>query len=526
MKLLFNGRFRTLDPANPFASAVLVDAYGSIAAVGDSDALKAACPVGTEMVNLEGQTVWPGLTDAHLHLQYYAGSLQQVDCEVPTKDECLRRVSERTASEQLGKWIRGHGWNQNVWGGFGSLEELDAVSPHHPVFLTDKSIHAAWANSMALKQAAITDATPDPAGGTIVRDSKGHATGILLENATDLVYDILPEPTEHELADMLITAQQSLHRFGLTGVHDFDRAQCFNALQILNDRHELRLRVLKSIPMDGMRHAAELGLRSGFGNQWLRIGNVKCFADGALGPQTATMLSPYEGSQEVGTTILSTQEMVAVGQAAIRQGFSLAIHAIGDRANKEVLDAYEELRRFEVSIGAAPLRHRIEHLQLVHPSDFERLEALNIIASMQPYHVISDMFTADRFWGLRTDTSYAWKSVLDVGARLAFGSDSPVESPNPFWGLHAAITRQRADGQPGQEGWHPEQRISLLDGLHAYTTGAAYAAGWERQIGQLAAGYMADLIVLKDDPFNLPPAAVRDILPSAVMVGGEWVMRN
>jgi predicted amidohydrolase YtcJ len=140
--------------------------------------------------------------------------------------------------------------------------------------------------------------------------------------------------------------------------------------------------------------------------------------------------------------------------------------------------------------------------------------------------VISDMFTADRYWGLRTDTSYAWKSVLDVGARLAFGSDSPVESPNPFWGLHAAITRQRADGQPGPEGWHPEQRISLLDGLHAYTTGAAYAAGWERQIGQLAAGYMADLIVLKDDPFNLPPAAVRDILPTAVMVGGEWVMRN
>jgi len=278
--------------------------------------------------------------------------------------------------------------------------------------------------------------------------------------------------------------------------------------------------------MEDAPHAVDLGLRSGFGNMWLRIGNVKLFADGALGPQTASMLQPYEGSDSLGTTILDKEEIVEIGQQVARQGFGLAIHAIGDRANHEVMDAYAELRRMEVAANLPHLRHRIEHVQLLHPQDIPRLAELDVIASMQPYHVISDMFTADRYWGQRATYSYAWQSVLNSGAKFAFGSDAPVESPNPFWGLHAAVTRRRADGLPGSEGWQPQERLSLMAALKGYTTGAAYAAGWENQLGQIQPGYLADLIVLEQDIFSLPPSDLRDVKPVAVMVGGDWVVQG
>ena len=526
MILLYNARIYTLNPKQPTVSAALIDDYGRIAAVGSDDSLAASAPIRTQRVNLNGQTVLPGLTDAHIHLQMYSESLARLNCELPTKEECLTLVAERARTLPAGKWILGHGWNQNEWNGFGTATELDRAAPFHPVFLTDKSIHAAWVNSAALKLAGITDTTPNPPGGEIVRAEDGKATGILLENATDLFTAILPEPDEKELAAMLLTGQTSLHRMGITSVHDYDRSACFNALQYLNHNHQLRLRVLKGIAMDDAPHALSLGLRSGFGNMWLRIGNVKLFADGALGPQTAAMLQPYEGSDSLGTTILDKEEIVEIGQQVAKQGFGLAIHAIGDRANHEVLDAYAELRRMEVAAGLPHLRHRIEHVQLLHPQDIPRLAELDVIASMQPYHVISDMFTADRHWGQRAQYSYAWQSVLSSGAKLAFGSDAPVESPNPFWGLHAAVTRRRADGLPGAEGWQPQERVSLMAALQGYTTGAAYASGWENQLGQIQPGFLADLIVLERDIFDLPPSELRDIQPLAVMVGGDWVVQG
>jgi hypothetical protein len=282
------------------------------------------------------------------------------------------------------------------------------------------------------------------------------------------------------------------------------------------------LRVIKSIPLEDLTHAVELGLRSGFGDDFLRIGSVKIFADGALGPHTAAMLQPFENEPENrGMLMMDAEELYEHGRLAVENGLSLAVHAIGDRANHEVLNAFAQIRQHEVV--KLPLRHRIEHVQIIHPDDAPRLAAMGVIASMQPVHATSDMLMADRYWGMRSALAYGWRTQLNNGAILAFGSDAPVEVPNPFWGLHAAVTRQRPDGSPGPEGWYPVQRLSLIEALQAYTGGAAYAAGMEDRLGKLAPGYLADLLILDHDPFNCSPEEIRDIHPLATMVGGEWV---
>ena len=271
----------------------------------------------------------------------------------------------------------------------------------------------------------------------------------------------------------------------------------------------------------------QLGLRSGFGDETLRIGSLKGFADGALGPHTAAMVMPYEDDpSNLGILLLDAETLFEIGKSAIENGLSLAIHAIGDRANHEVLDAFSHLRNYEAGLPGDTrrrLRHRIEHVQLLHPADQARLAELGIIASMQPIHATSDMEMADRFWGERAALSYAWRTQKQHGARLAFGSDAPVESPNPFWGLHAAVTRRRANGSPGMEGWRAEQRLSLMEALEGFTTGPAYATGLENRLGRLAPGYLADLLMLDTDIFNCDPDQIKDIRPAATMIGGAWV---
>jgi hypothetical protein len=261
----------------------------------------------------------------------------------------------------------------------------------------------------------------------------------------------------------------------------------------------------------------------------LRIGGVKAFMDGALGPHTAAMIQPFKGGsqQDRGMLFMDAEQLFEHGRLAAQNGLPLAVHAIGDRANHEVLEAFDHLRHFEqeqriTSLGGR-LRHRIEHVQLLHPDDAGRLAALGVTASMQPFHATSDMLMADRYWGERTAYSYAWKLQLEHEANLAFGSDAPVESPNPFWGLHAAVTRRRKDGSPGPQGWIPAQRIGLREALRAYTHGAAYAAGMEDRLGRLASNYLADLIVLEQDPFECEADELYRLQPSATMVGGKWV---
>jgi predicted amidohydrolase YtcJ len=530
MKLLFNARVYTLDPAHPTASAVLVDRE-RVLAVGEKDELSARAGGEAELFDLRGRTVLPGLTDAHLHLQYFSLGLQKIDCETETLDECLRRVAERAQTTETNEWVLGHGWNQNQWGlsgdGFPSAADLDAIAPNHPVYLTAKSLHAAWANSAALKLAGITANTPDPKDGKIQRDEAGRATGILLESAMGLIDDAMPEASVEKLAEAIEQAQSVFWRMGLTGVHDFDRRDCFMALQLLNAQGRLKLRVNKNIPVDSLEHANALGLRTGFGDDMLWIGSVKAFMDGALGPRTAAMFQPYLNEPENrGILNMDSEQLFEHCRHAADVGLGMTVHAIGDRANHEVLDAFEQLRAYESEHGLPHLRHRIEHVQVLHPKDADRLAKLDIIASMQPIHATSDMLTADRFWGERSALAYAWRTQLQHGALLAFGSDAPVESPNPFLGLHAAITRRRPDGTPGPEGWYPEQRLTMAEAISAYTLGAAYAANAEDRLGKLAPGFLADLIVLEQDPITCQPDDLLTAHSLATMVGGEWVWQS
>ncbi len=526
--LLINALIYTLDDRQPEASAIAIDG-DRILAVGSAGQLLAEFGGRFEVEDMHGRVILPGLTDAHLHLQQYALGLEMIDCETATRAECLQRVAERAWQTPPGEWLRGHGFNHNAWpDGLGAVADLDMVAPHNPVYITHKSLHSAWVNQQTLNLAGLTPATSDPAGGRLGRTSNGALDGNLYESAMDLVTNVIPKPSVQMIAAAIQRALPTLWQMGLTGVHDFDRRDCFAALQILHAAGELKLRVLKSIPLEDLPQAVGLGLRSGFGDDMLRIGQVKAFMDGALGPQTAAMFSPYEGKLgDRGILLMDSEELFEHAHLAAENGLSMAVHAIGDRANHEVLDAYQQLRAYEGErLGSPGLRHRIEHVQLIHPQDTGRLADLDVIASMQPIHATSDMLMADRYWGKRAELSYAWRTQLQAGAHLAFGSDAPVENPNPFLGLHAAATRRRADGSPGGQGWYPEQRLSVMEALHGYTTGAAYAAGAEKRQGRLASGYLADLVVLDADPFQCHLHELRFILPARTMLGGEWVFRK
>ena len=540
MKILHNACIYTLDPCNPIASAIVTD-HEQILAVG-THSLLTEFDGRAQKEDLGGKVILPGLTDAHIHLQHYALSLQNIDCETETYTECLHRISERASKSEPGEWILGHGWNLNqwkdippAWEGRGTEREawwptaadLDAVAPNNPIYLTAKSLHTAWVNTTALRLANIAANTPDPDNGRIQRDAGGQPTGILLETATELVSQVIPQPSVERLAEALQQAQSMLWRVGVTCVHDFDRRACFMALQQLHALGNLHLRVIKGIPAEDLPHAVALGLSTGFGDDWLRIGSLKVFMDGALGPRTAAMFQPYLNEpKNRGMLNMDAEELFEIGRRATQIGISLAVHAIGDRANHEVLNAFAQLRSFEKMNNIPALRHRVEHVQLIHPDDTGRLAELALTASMQPIHAPSDMIMADRFWGERASLAYAWRTHQKHGTHLAFGSDAPVESPNPFWGLHAATTRQRADGSPGPEGWYPEQRLTVQEALEGYTIGAAYAAGMDGRLGRLATGYLADLIVINTDPFACSSADLLELQPVATMVGGEWVWRS
>lgn len=531
--LLLNANIYTLDSQNPRATAIAIR-DGKIVAVGD-DALRAMARPHTRLVDLEGRTVLPGLTDSHIHFEWYSLGLANVDVETDTLAEALHRVAERAAATAPGQWIRGHGWNASRWGGdFPTAAQLDSAAPQHPVYLTTKSMHAGWANTVALRLAGVTNETPDPPGGKLVRDESGAPTGVFLETAMDLItarsYTSAGEgqqrtgPTVDDVARAMVLGQEQAWRYGLTGLHDFDGVRCFTAYQLLRERGQLGLRIVKNLPVAYLDHAIALGLRSGFGDDWIRIGNVKVFMDGALGPRTAQMIEPYEGEPEnYGIVVTDKEELYEHATKAAKAGLAMTVHAIGDKANHDLLDVYQTVRGEESARAQRPLRHRCEHVQVLHPDDFARLGQLNVIASMQPIHATSDMLMADKHWGKRrTPGAYAWRTQLNAGATLAFGSDAPVENPNPFWGIHAAVTRRRADGSPGPEGWHAEQRLTVEEAVRGYTLGAAYAGNMENACGSLAPGKHADLIVIDRDIFACDPMDIKDTQVLKTMVDGEW----
>ncbi len=529
-RILFNARVHTLDATQPLATALAIQ-RDRIVLVGNDATVRATAGPQTVLENLDGRDIIPGLTDAHIHWEGVAHALKSVNVfEVPSKAEAVRRVAERAKTLAPGEWIIGRGWSQTYWSdaSFPTAADLDAAAPDHPVYLGAKSGHAAWVNSAALRLAHISAATPDPPGGKIQRDAHGQPTGLLLEDAMLLVWNIIPPPTTEQTAARMLEAQALAWTAGLTGIHDYDNPSCLVALQLLRERGQLGLRVVKNINDPWIGHAHELGLRWGFGDHWLRLGGLKIFADGALGPRTASMIEPYEGEPDnFGMSVIDKEEMYELVSRASAAGIPSTIHAIGDRAVHDVLDVYQSVRAEEAARGVPPsaMRHRIEHVQLIHPDDAHRLGELGIIASMQPIHATSDYEMADRYWGARARWSYNWRLQLEAGAVLAFGSDAPVEPFDPLKGIYAAVTRRRPDGSPGPEGWFPEGRLDMLTTLRGFTQGPAYAAGLEHHLGQISAGFLADLIVLDRDLTTVPPDEILETRVLGTMIGGEWKHR-
>jgi len=522
--VLYNGDIHTMDAAAPRAQAIAI-AGNRVLALGDNAEMRAMLSPRGQAIDLRGRTVTPGFVDAHLHFMSYGLSLKRIDlAEVPTMEEALARVVARAETTPEGHWLRGRGWDHSLWegGAFPTREHLDSVAPAHPVFLGRKCGHAAWVNSRALELAGITAETPDPPGGVIDRDpATGQPTGILRERAEELITSLFEEPSTDEAVEAIRAGMANAHRVGLVGVHTMEGPTAFRAFQQLRADGELGLRVLMQIPEDNLDAAIQMGLRSGFGDERLRIGAVKLFSDGSLGAHTAYMLAPFEDKpDDLGVPVATPEHLIEVVGRASRAGLAAFVHAIGDRANREVLDAIEVSRQAGEGLG---LRHRIEHVQLLHPNDIPRLARLGVVASMQPIHATQDMFLADLSWGARSAGAYAFRSLLNTGVVLAFGSDSPVEDLDVMKGIHAAVTRRRADGSPGPDGWYPEQRLTVAEAVYAYTAGAAYASGEEAIKGTLSPGKLADLVLLSQNIFAVDPMAILETEVVATMLDGEFV---
>ena len=477
---------------------------------------------GLDSLDLAGRRAVPGLTDSHIHFVNYGLNLERVELTgVASRDEVRRRVSDAARVVADGEWVLGWGWDHSLWPDprFPDRSALDDVTGHVPASLRRKDGHMTWLNSSALRAAAITRNTEDPPGGRIGRDTHGEPDGLLFETAQDLVYRVMPEVTPAQADRAARRAQTELHRFGVTGVHVPEAAFAFGAFQRLDASGELALRVSMMLTHDGLESAIETGLRTGFGGRFLRVGPMKMFVDGSLGSETAAMLTPFEGGDNTGILTVPEEEIARSIERAARSGIASAIHAIGDRANRVVLDAFERTRETWQPLG---LRQRIEHVQVLHASDVPRLAQLGIVASMQPIHTTQDMDLVDRLWGERGRYAYAFRSVAESGAVLAFGSDAPVETPDPLAGLYAAVARRRPDGRPAA-GWYPEERISSEQALRAYTTGAAYAVGMEERLGHLAPGTYADLTVLAEDVVGDEPERIRDARVTHTIVDGRVV---
>ncbi len=556
IRILKNAHIYTGNPEHLWANALAI-VNDRIVAL-DQEASPWCEAPGAVVEDLNGATVLPGFTDAHIHLTWYALGLQELDLRRTASLQSLQRqVAERVAVTPPGEWIRGRGWDQNLWEpcnvndasaatspdrGFPTAADLDEVAPQHPVVLIAKSGHALVANTMAMRTAEVTSKLgkihPESGADLLVaRNADGVPNGIFFEDGMDLILDAIPDPSLSELVDAQALAQTHLLAAGITTIHDVDGGQAFTAYQALHNQKKLQVRVVKYTPKETLDHVLALGLRSGYGDDKLRYGGVKLFVDGALGSRTAAMLTPYEGEpQNLGVLTMELEELQAIAQRAVAGRVALAIHAIGDRANALTLDALEA-----ALTGAPPLgsgtripRYRIEHVQLITPEDQRRLAQLGIVASMQPIHAPHDRVMAERYWGDRVAYAYAWRSLLDAGAALAFGSDAPVEPFNPLLGLYAAITRCQEDGRPSPEGWHGEQRLTLEEAIRAYTWGPAYAAAMEDRLGLLKPGYYADLIVLDQawkrkrhaEGFYPPtPATLLETQIRRTMIGGEWRYR-
>jgi len=525
--IIFADRIYTMNPQQPTAEAVAVSG-DRIAYVGTRQGAEAFRGSATRILDLKGATVLPGLIDAHGHLLSLGRSMSQLNLVGTTSADQVRElILERQKSTPAGQWIQGRGWDQNDWPqrDFPTWRDL-AETEANPVYLRRVDGHAAWLNKTALELCGITASTADPPGGKIHRDGSGNPTGVLIENAIDIARSAMPQPTRDEMLNWTRAAIRECHRVGLVGIGDAGvDATILDVYRELQKNGELSLRIYAMLSDDD----------STFLNQWLERGpdvtdafltirSIKTYADGALGSRGAALLEPYaDDPSNRGLMIHDAAYIESLTRHALDRGFQVCTHAIGDAANRMVLDEYEKALKDHPPENC---RLRIEHCQVVSPQDLPRFGKLGVIASMQPTHATSDMpWAPDRVGSDRIKGAYAWRSVLQSGGRLAFGSDFPIESPNPLWGIYAASTRQDRDGQP-PGGWFPEQRLTIEEAVRGFTLDAAYAEFAESSRGSIEVGKLADFTVLDRDIFNIPPQEILKTQVDYTVIGGQIVWRR
>lgn len=517
--LVYGGPIYTLSEHGR-VEALLIE-NGKVLAVGRKHDISRLCSSGAQSLHLDGRSVVPGMHDSHIHLNWWSLSNGQIDLRrAETIAEALEMIRAFAQGVPEGKWITGGRWDKSLWAEFPHCRDLDKVSLGHPVYLSSKDGHSAWANSLAMQLAGITENVQCPPGGAILRDESGALTGVFQDAAMALVAEHVPAPEFEDLVSAVEKGIQQLWALGLTGAHVVDGASGFRVARALWERGRLRFRISASLSDSVMKQAIDAGLAQGFGDEYLFFGPIKMFKDGALGSSTAYMIEPYEHLPGYrGLEVMTRDELVDAVRTAVTGGFATAVHAIGDLACREVLDVFE---MFRAQSQHKRLRHRIEHAQLLTESDLPRFRELDVVASVQPSHVVADRYMADREWGKRARWAYPFQSLVQSGAVLAFGSDGPVDEPDPIYGIHCAVNRN-APGEAEALAWYPEERMSVADSLIAYTRGAAYSIGREHMMGDLAPGKLADFVVLSLDPMAIPKDEIMSVKVEATVVGGQIV---
>jgi predicted amidohydrolase YtcJ len=507
---------------------------GRVAAVGRASDLAREAR-NAERVDLRGGLMTPGWFDAHVHFMWWGFQMAEIDLRATkTIDEALELIGGRARDLAPGAWLTGGRFDKNNWGRWPTAADLDRVTRDRPAVMRSRDGHSRWLNTAALKAANIGLDTAAPEGGAIFRDTAGAPTGVLQERANELADRAVPAATEADSDAATMRAQDEALKRGVTGVESLEQASSYAAARRARDRGALKVRMVMGIPHRSLalslpttgsppqirdreafnfEAALETGMRTGQGDEWLQLGHVKFFSDGALGSQTAALEEPYEGTDDRGILTFDPLELRTDVARAAAAGLAVAIHAIGDRAVRVALDAIAPTR-----MTSPALRQRLEHIQLVREEDLGRFGALGVIASMQPIHCTSDRDLADRYWGSkRTPRAYPWRTLLERGAVLAFGSDAPVEPIDPLLGIHAAVSRRRPTDR---DAWFPAQRLTLDEALHAYTAGAAYSTGREREWGSLEVGMRCDATVLDRDLARLSEDGVLETKVGATITDG------
>jgi predicted amidohydrolase YtcJ len=526
--IIHNATIYTVNARQPRAEAIAVRAQ-RIAAVGSNAEILKLKGASTRVIDGRGTTVIPGLHDAHGHFSGLGASLQRLNLRNTTSAEQIAAMVKAAAAKaRPGEWILGRSWDQNDWQDkrFPLAAMLDRAAPDNPVYLTRVDGHAGWANSKAMQVAGLTKETKDPPGGEIIRDSTGHPTGVLIDRAQGLVSGKIPEPSDEQLIDQILLADKEARRLGLTTIHDAGTtgrvADLYKKL-IDEDRLRTRLYVMLRGSIDSLRPHFSKGPIANYKDHRLAVRAIKIGADGALGSYGAALLEPYSDRPDTRGLLTTPPEQVYQQTLeASKAGFQTCIHAIGDRANREVMDVFERVQR-EVP-GARDLRMRNEHAQILDAAEIPRFAALKVIASMQATHATSDLpWAPTRLGAARVEEgAYVWQKLLKSGAIIANGSDFPVEEADPMLGIYAAVTRQQPDGKPAG-GWQPDQRMTREETLESFTTHAAFAAHMEKDLGRLEPGMLADLVMLSRDIMTVPPKEILSTEVIRTVIGGRVV---